>query len=575
MLKRLRQLMVFFKPPVFPEDEEKSRKAAYANSIALAFSIAVLVFELFLRLSRQIQTLEPTDFVLIGLAITGIISWWLIRKGYVLVTSILLVALIWAGSNGIAASGYGIRDTSFIVNIVVMLIAALLLGWRAAVIVAVASAGMAFGLAYAETRGTIVTSEYPVISFAQDFTVVLGLSAFFIYIMVTGLEKAIVQSKSSLMELAISNAELNRAQLDLKARSSELVTINQALQKRTLRLRVVAEVARTITAVQSLDQLLPLLTNIISRELGVYHAGIFLMDETRQFVILRSANTDGGLRMLTRGHRLKVGEQGIVGFAAQTGKPRVALDVGQDAVFFNNPELPDTHSELALPLKAGGSIIGVLDLQSVEANAFEEEDVELLEILADQVAITIQNSLSYEQAQRALHEARAATSQLAGMAWEDYTEKIRINGYRYDGIKPEPLKKATKSAADADALTVPVQLRGQTIGRLRLKSTDASRKWTEDELSIIESTADRVALAIDSARLLEDAQKRAAREAFLSELAAKFGTSFQLESILRDTVEELGQTLKGSTVTFQLVDPHSPPRAENPNGGSSQADGTE
>ena len=108
-----------------------------------------------------------------------------------------------------------------------------------------------------------------------------------------------------------------------------------------------------------------------------------------------------------------------------------------------------------------------------------------------------------------------------------------------------------------------------------MKSSDASRKWTEDELLIVESTAERAALAIDSARLLEDAQKRAVRETFLSELAAKFGTSFQLESILRDTVEELGQTLKGSTVTFQLVDPLSPPTAENPNGGFRQGKNSE
>ena len=102
---------------------------------------------------------------------------------------------------------------------------------------------------------------------------------------------------------------------------------------------------------------------------------------------------------------------------------------------------------------------------------------------------------------------------------------------------------------------MPVQLRGQTIGRLKLRTSDATRKWTDDELAIIESTAERVALAMDGARLLDEAQKRATRETFLSELASKLGTSFQLDSILRDTVEELGQALKGSTVTFQLVNP--------------------
>ena len=113
---------------------------------------------------------------------------------------------------------------------------------------------------------------------------------------------------------------------------------------------------------------------------------------------------------------------------------------------------------------------------------------------------------------------------------------------------------------------MPVQLRGQTIGRLKLRRTDASHKWTADELAIIESTAERVAIALEGARLLEDAQKRASRETFLSEMASKLGASFQLDSILRDTVEELGQTLKGTKITFQLVNPSSPPSEDNANG---------
>jgi GAF domain-containing protein len=188
--------------------------------------------------------------------------------------------------------------------------------------------------------------------------------------------------------------------------------------------------------------------------------------------------------------------------------------------------------------------------------------VELFSILADQVSVAIQNARSLDQAQRALREAEIASSQLTGQAWTGYAETIRTKGYRYDGVKPEPLKKTSKTVEEKDAFTVPVQLRGQTIGRLKLKSSDATRKWTEDELAIIESTAERVALAMDGARLLDEAQKRATRETFLSELAAKLGTSFQLDSILRDTVEELGQTLKGSTVTFQLVNPSAPPTEE-------------
>src|SRR6185369_7843177 len=109
--------------------------------------------------------------------------------------------------------------------------------------------------------------------------------------------------------------------------------------------------------------------------------------------------------------------------------------------------------------------------------------------------------------------------------------------------------------------------RGQTIGRLKFKLVEPDRKWTEDEQAIIEATADRVALALDGARLLDEAQKRASRETLLSSIGTKLGASFQLDSILRDTVEELGLALKGSTVSFQLVNPSAPPVATN-NGGN-------
>jgi GAF domain-containing protein len=434
--------------------------------------------------------------------------------------------------------------------------AALLLGWVATIFVGILSIISAFVIANAEAAGQIANRAYPVTNFAVDVSVVFILATAFVALLISGLERAVKRSRTSLKELEASNTELSLAQADLNARSAELVETNKILQDRTERLRAVAEVARIATSVQNFDHLLPLISTVISKQLDYYHVGIFLVDENKEYAILRSANTEGGARMLARGHRLKVGEQGIVGFVTQTGRARIAVDVGKDAVFFNNPDLPETHSELALPLKVSGEIIGALDFQSLEPNAFDEDDISLLTILADQVAISIQNALSLEQAQKALREAEIASNQVTNMVWKGYIEIAQTKGYRYDGIKSEALKDSSKSKSEG--LQVPVQLRGQTIGRLKLRASDPSRQWTADEMAIIEATAERVALALDSARLLEDAQKRAAREAFLSEMGTKLGASFQLDSILRDTVEELGQTLKGSTVSFQLVSPSAP-----------------
>jgi len=350
----------------------------------------------------------------------------------------------------------------------------------------------------------------------------------------------------------------------VEERTHELVVANRQMGRRAEQLKLVADVAQSAISIQDVNRLLPYVTDLIHQSFNIYHVGIFLLDEQKQYAILHAANSDGGLLMLKRGHRLKIGEQGIVGFVTSRGESRIALNVGKDAVFFNNPDLPDTRSELALPLKIGETILGALDLQSVEENAFTQADVSVLSILADQVAIAIQNAHSSEQAQRALLEADLATKQLSGEAWKAYVKTLQARGYRYDGVKSEAMKEASAAQNQKDAFSIPVQLRGQTIGHLKLKASDATRKWTDDERAIIESTAERVAIAMEGARLLDEAQKRAARESFLSNIGAKLSTSFQLDSILRDTVEELGQTLTGSTVSFQLVNPSAPPTLDAP-----------
>lgn len=371
-------------------------------------------------------------------------------------------------------------------------------------------------------------------------------------------------------ELQNREKELKNVQATLRQRVEERTAALEAsaaqIQKRASQLEAIAHTARSAAVVKSLDELLPAVAQDIGSRFGFYHAGIFMLDERREFAILKAASSEGGKKMLDRGYRLRVGQEGVVGHVAYSGNPRVVSNVGEDAEYFDNPDLPEAHSEAALPLKFGDEIIGALDIQSKEVNAFSQEDLRIFSILADQVSIAIQNARSFEQAQRALSEAEAATSQLTGLAWKDFLETIRTRGYRYDGIKPEPVRKTSKPVENGNALTVPVQLRGQTIGRLKLKTPDPVRKWTEDELSIIEATAERVALAIDGARLLGDAQKRAARETLLAELAAKLGASFQLDSILRDTVEELGEALKGSTVTFQLVNPSALPTTDKDDG---------
>ncbi|HEY5731550.1 MAG TPA: GAF domain-containing protein [Anaerolineales bacterium] len=494
--------------------------------------------------------------------IINIIGIILALRGITLPGRILLPTILSVAAGYIAYNRGGLYHISMLGFPVIVVLAGLLLGTLGSFFYATVASVAAAILGYTDINGISPFSAssrtgYDDIAVA---TTMFFLTAVVLRVIINRLTESIQEAEEYGKNQEASNIELIKLQGELEQRVDERT---RKLRTQTDQLEAIANVARSVATIQSTKQLLPAITRLVSERFFFYHVGIFLLDSNQEFAVLSAANSPGGQNMLARGHRLKVGEQGIVGYATQSGKPRIALDVGDDAVYFNNPELPETHSEVALPLKFGNTVIGALDIQSTETNAFSQDNLEIFSILADQVSIAIQNARSLEQAQRALQGMESVSRQSVGQAWRDYAKTISTKGYRYDGIKPEPLKGSPKSLKGA--LSVPIQLRGETIGNLKLRAAEQSREWTVDELAIIESTAERVAIALENARLLDDAQKRASRETFLSGMAAKLGTSFQLDSILRDTVEELGQTLKGSTVTFQLVNPSALAKLENDN----------
>lgn len=503
--------------------------------------------------------------------IAGIV---LVSRGIVLPGRVLIPTILIFAVGYIAYNRGGLYHISMLGFPVIIVISGLLLGTRGAFIFAALASIVSAFIGYTDINGLSPFSEDSRPNY-DDIVVAATLiitTAVVLRIIITRLTESIQEAEEFGAAQEAANVELRKLQSELEQSIDERT---KELKGRSKQLEAIAALARSVAVVKSLDQLLPLITESVGTRFGFYHVGIFLLDANKEFAILSAANSQGGQNMLARGHRLKVGEQGIVGYTTLSGNPRIALDVGEDAVFFNNPDLPETHSEVALPLKFGQEIIGALDIQSKESNAFSQEDVEVFSVLADQISVAIQNTRSLEQAQQALKGLEVATRQATGQTWGGFIETVRTKGYRYDGIRPEPLKETAKSIEDKDVLLVPVQLRGQTIGRLKLRATEKSHTWSTDDLAIIESTAERVAIALESARLLDDAQKRASRETFLSAVAAKLGTSFQLDSILRDTVEELGQTLKESKVTFQLVNPSAPTSPEEKDNGKLKGKGSE
>jgi len=341
----------------------------------------------------------------------------------------------------------------------------------------------------------------------------------------------------------------------------------ESLEKRAGRLQAVAGVARRIATIQDLDKLLSEITQLVSEQFGFYHAGIFLLDENREFAVLRATNSVGGQRMLARQHQLRLDNNSIVGYATSRGESRIALDVGMDSVFFDNPDLPETRSEMALPLRVGERVIGALDVQSTQPNAFTEEDITTLATLADQVAIAIENARLFSEARQALSESEKTFARFIKQEWTGFAKQARSTGYIFDGKRTSPIDRRDKHAIgrslpqtgrlsldrDAAQLLVPIRLRGQTIGFIDVKSKNDNRKWTQDDLILLEAAAERAALALENARLVDSAQRRASREQTIGEITSKIGAVSDMESIMQAAVEELGRRIgTAAEVTFEL-----------------------
>lgn len=369
-----------------------------------------------------------------------------------------------------------------------------------------------------------------------------------------------LQYKNSVLDE--TNQQLIGLQLQMEQgiseRTSEIEHANQQLQRRAEQLEAIAQISRVISSFQNQEDLLNRVTHMVSQAFNFYHVGIFLLDEKNQNAVLRAANSKGGEKMLSRGHRLEVGQTGIVGLVTSTGTPRVALDTGTDAVYFDNPDLPDTRSEMALPLKIGTQIVGALDVQSTGSNAFSQEDINILSVLADQVSTALENARLHEEAREALLRAENAYRQVTSEAWSDIHRFIPVVGYHYDGINAKPLDTPTNNTNNSQterlnkAFTVPVQLRGASIGRLRINPPVAGHQWTEDEIAIIQSTAERVALAVENARLILESQKRASKEQVIGEISSKISASINLDSILQTTLREMGRILPGADISIQV-----------------------
>ena len=378
----------FFAAPVF-EDEDKNRTAYYLNLVSLS-AIGVLVLYLIVsNLATSEFNLSTLDYILLGFIGLLFAARYAMTKGYVQSASHVVVGLIWLGLAFQAQSSEGIRDATFFAFFVVILMASLLLGTRAMFFYSVLSIIMGFGLVYLENnRGIEITLDSPQ-HFARDIAFIFILFAIFQYLVTSSLGSALKRARSTAQELHKSNEELLDLRADLESRVAD----------RTKALATAAEVGRRLSAVTNSRQLAVEVVEQVQRAFDYYYAQIYLMDEAGENLVLTGGTGEAGAAMLARGHSLQKG-RGLVGRAAETNASVLIPDVSQEAGWLPNELLPETKAEASVPISVGNRVLGVLDVQHNVVNGLTDADVTLLESLASQAAISLQNARTYEQSRK-------------------------------------------------------------------------------------------------------------------------------------------------------------------------------
>ncbi|HET90433.1 MAG TPA: GAF domain-containing protein [Chloroflexi bacterium] len=353
----------------------------------------------------------------------------------------------------------------------------------------------------------------------------------------------------------------------LEERANELGKANALLQKRTLQLQTVAQVSSAATfSVLDPDKLAQQAVDLVRERFALYHVALFLTDESGAWAGLQANANELGHHVPTEKQQIQIDTSSTVGWAIVNAWTRVAADRSEITL-----SLPNTRSEITLPLRSRGRIIGALTLQSAERDAFPDEDIPVLQTMTDQIAVAMDNAQLFTETQAHLSQVEEIQKQYVRERWAEFIatqtaphyERTRPDVTSLEGTTPPEVEQALlkrRPIVQSDSgngtgqatLVVPISLREQPLGVLGLQETGSGREWTSDEVALIEAVADQMALAIENARLLEETQRRAEVERLTADIATRIRASTQVDTILRTAIRELGRTLRASEGVIQL-----------------------
>jgi GAF domain-containing protein len=548
----------FLAAPVFEGDEDKTRIARSLNPLLLGLFGLVLiaaVATIFVFAAKLASGIGVAFLFLVVL-----VAKLLLERGLVRGASWVFLISVWLVSNAIVVLGAD-ANPLIAANVSLTVIAGLVLGGGFALLVVITTSFLYLGVVIGTNLGLTLPVIFPGTAVSDWLMLTMSLGM------------ALIPLNLALRSLGISLSRARRSNVALEAQQEQLEILiaerTEELNRRTGYLGAATGIAAAVAAVeQDPQEFLTQVVTVISEQFGFYHTGLFLLDTTGAWAELQAASSVGGRRMVEREHRLRVGTEGIVGTVVATGEARIAQDVGEDAVYFENPDLPETRSEVALPLRIHDEIIGALDVQSTEAQAFSDEDVIVLQAITDQVAVAINNVRLLRQVEESLAVERRLYAERSQESWRDLMRQQMqlsiVSGE--EATRPfEAWEWQMKRAAEtgqvvvedgeqgATSVALPLKVREQVIGVIDGRKPEGA-VWTRAEIALLETLAEQLSVALESGRLYHETQRRAVRERLTREIADQIRGATTVDEAVQRALQQLGEALEAEMLVRLEVD---------------------
>lgn len=554
------------------ENEEERRQANLLNIISLTQAVAALISILiiYVTVPNNLKIIVAGGIFLL-LATNSQIF---LRLKKTRLSSILLISGDWILTTLIIYDMGGVLHPLVNIYFVILIINIFLFGGRSTIVISGITILTLFTLwitNLAENTSTVqvtIQETWGTVSILLIFTTIL------LYFGMDNLNQALSRSYKKQVLLAKNNQKLATAQISIE---EEFTSRTASLKQRSDYLEAAIEVGRAAASILESDELIRKVVQLIQAHFNLYYVGLFLVDPDGEWAILKAGTGEAGKALQEREHRIRIGD-GMVGWSIENAKPRIAVQVKDDSIRLKTPELEATHSEAALPLRSRGKVIGALTVQSAQLHTFDEDMIEVLQIMADQVATAIDNAHLFAESQTALESVRQSYDEFSQRSWNELLRTRSELGFRYQGKEilpiegewqPELIEAAQSgqrleiSEPDKASLTIPIRVRNQVVGALKFRKDGQGKKWTPDEMSLLETLTDQLGVALESARLYEETQRRAERERLASEISAKLRASNDQQTILQTAVQELRRALQANRAQVMLQPHDTADQSEN------------